>query len=509
MTRTFAALALLGLLALTAHILLPPVDQAIQEVIAHGNGLATAGPSAGPMAGVGEPRELSAPEPDAQARRSAVKPGIVLNGKIAGLALDESGNPLRETFLEAVPVADGDPRVGTVGRSRTSRSWWSPRTLTDDRGRFEFPDLQGGPYRIFLARRWWGGGPRQLTVKPLPVGASGLRLQLHGHRLAVRVHDGAGRPFPLVSGLLGPKFDRSVALRCEEIDPEGESKRLFPSKVEHGVAWYDVQPGHSYRVGSGDPANAPETFRIEAAARITRVDLLLPETVSTGSLALTLRDPDGRLYEFDNQVVVRRVKDGAVAVRSRMHDGPWFRCGLPPGEYRVRVTAEDTVPSCGNGFHPTPADFGPVQASFEVRLGEETQLNLSLARGGRILLALDLSGPPPTGVHAAALERYRDASNCNASYDALEQGNLGVSINLVPHTAGEPIALRFFIPGCMIIYDRPQALPGMASLTETLIPPGTYTLLLEDDDWWAAPTTVTVEEGRESAAQLRLHYTGR
>lgn len=505
MSRTSATLALLVLLLPPAFVLVPSAEQGIHPAVVSG----ILRDAVGSPGAARESRALSSTEPEIEPRRPVSRASILPLGEISGYALDEDGLPLRETFLEVLPVAEDEPRVGPVGRSRDVMGWWNPRVLTDDRGHFEFRGLSDGPYRIFLARRAWAGGLRELTLRPQDVGASGLRLQLHGHRMAVRVHDGAGRLFPLVGDYFGPEFDQSVALRCEELPPQGKPKMLFPSEVTHGVAWYDVQPGRTYRVRSQDPANAPQTLRVSPSSWLTSVDLLLPETVSTGSLALTLRDPGGRLYEFDNQVVVRREKDGAVAVRSRMHDGPWFRCGLPPGRYRVRVTAEDTVPACLTGFHPSPADLGPVEASLEVRLGEETELDLHLTRGGRLRLTLDLPQPSPIEALSAALDACRDASNCNASYDALQEKDLGVSIALVPRAGGDPVPLRFFVPGCMIIYDHPQALPGMTTLTETLIPPGSYTLLLEDEDWWASPIGVTIEEGRESAVTLWLQFSGR
>ncbi len=193
-----------------------------------------------------------------------------------------------------------------------------------------------------------------------------------------------------------------------------------------------------------------------------------------GRLSVTVRSPDGRPYDLDNQVGVVRLP-GRVAVRHtrRYNNSPWYQTDLAPGRYAVSVSAEDSVPSCLVGAPLGLARFGPTEQEFEIRDGQTVELTLRLVRGGRVRVALPMPGPALDPLLQRALA-VPEPMGGNEFLAALEGASAGTA-RLVDLNE-RVIELTFFSPRLCVLYRFPAILPGTNCLSYTIIPPGVYRL---------------------------------
>lgn len=419
--------------------------------------------------------------------------------RITGVALDHHGRPLGDVLLAFEPEGSKSTRRA----ADVSRRWSFVRgrglVQTAADGSFELGDLPPGRYRIFVAATLWNA--TELTSEPIPAGAEGVRLRPTHPRVEVRVTGIDGRPQPLCGNLMdliGSERCLARVVRAWPIGLDGERapgrRGSGPCEVALGRAVFDLEPG-TYRIECLDAARTGTIVTVAPGPSVTELDLMLPEPVALGDLAITVRDPEGNLYLHDCQIMVRRASDGRLAHGSRDHRGAWYRTALEPGDYLVRIAAEDNIPWCLTGFDPTPADFAPVEVPVTVRVGEEARVDVRLGLGGRLRVRLALPADP-----------LRAQAWPDEPWAALEAGpeGPGVSLLAIPRGSDERIPLRFFVPGDIVIHHTPLALPGATTTTETLLPPGRYTLLLEDERWSAPPAEVSVSHGTVTEVVLDL-----
>lgn len=421
--------------------------------------------------------------------------------RIAGRVLDHEGRPVAHARLSlAAPV---DPEDAQPRARRRAFAW------TDELGRFEITGLGGPLYEVDL--RTDLGGSRRLVPRPIRPGTNDVELRPDLPRLDVRVRGSRGRRQPVMANLealFGFGKEPALAVHAAQLGEDGEpiARRewLPPTEVRHGLAVFDLEPG-LYRIVCGDEAKTQRVLQIPAGAIVHELDLLLSEPVSIGGLSVTVRDPEGALYRDDNRIVVLDGL-GEVVTRSRHHSGATYRTGVPPGDYTVRITAQEDAPSCGTGWVPKLAPLGPVEVPVTLRVGEETAVDVRLARGGRLRVLPELPEPPSSALLAAVLDADHAKPLGARSWAALEPGLEGPAVRVVAAPdGGEPsFPLQFTVPGYSLWTSSPCALPGLGTLTNTLLPPGRYTLRVEDERWSAPPVEVVVAHAEVTDVTLRL-----
>lgn len=222
----------------------------------------------------------------------------------------------------------------------------------------------------------------------------------------------------------------------------------------------------------------------------------------SGTLSVTVRSPDGRPYDMDNQVRVSRLPGGEVVRHSgRYNKSPWYQTELAPGRYVVRASANDCVPWCSSGSRLGLARFGSVERECEILEGQPTELELVLLRGGRVRVALPLPGPARDPLLARALA-VPEPMGANEFAAALKGGPAGTA-RLVDADGGV-IRLSFFAPRLKLTYRYMKILPGTHCLSYTIVPPGVYRLEVSMPGYTASATQVEIRADEITDVRLPL-----
>ncbi|HEU4412504.1 MAG TPA: sigma-70 family RNA polymerase sigma factor [Polyangiaceae bacterium] len=247
---------------------------------------------------------------------------------------DAGPGPRREALAGRVVDEAGEPVAGALVRGEPEADGGSPPepTLTDAAGRFAFPALAAGAYRLLVARG--GGVPRAFAGQR--TGETGARLVLRrGGAVEGRVVRAAGgEPVPSFTLFLTEPLGlgrRPVNVRAV-VDPEG---RFRLDDVPEG-------PYHLLALAAGFGASAERPLRVSAGEASAPSDLALPDGGSLRGRVVAAED--GRPIEGAWVDVYRPALSGPdVLPPSRVvltdAEGAFTLHGVEPGLRSIMVGA--------------------------------------------------------------------------------------------------------------------------------------------------------------------------
>ena len=215
---------------------------------------------------------------------------LAANAMIAGLVLDDAGEPVADATVQAQSLDE------VAGSNISGRPQAAAFGQTDDRGRYELSGLAPGRYRIRVeARPWYAGG---------------------GDRFS-----------PIVSG----------APAESPLDPSLD--------VVYGETWYpgsaDEEAGEVLTLAGGELRQADFHLIAIAAAHI-----VVPRVAGSGAATRDTRNWTGPLVTRDG---AGNAGFGSLTGTMRVTPDSWVIGGLQPGTYQLRLPGEDGHPSTDSG----------------------------------------------------------------------------------------------------------------------------------------------------------------
>jgi hypothetical protein len=407
-------------------------------------------------------------------------PGAVLSGVVTG----DGGDPVEgaELMLFKKPTGSGADAVPERRESET----------TDDTGAYEFSGLEAGTYLLAVqAEPWYAMHP----ATPQQAGAQETEQQAaldvvypvtyfdstadEASATPIELEDG-GRQEANISLHAVPALHLRISLS------PGPGTENLPIDVRPMV-FGQAAPNAGYgRVPAGSGAVeieglAPGEYQIQEIdpARVVEMNLAASQQLGADAGAPTVEVKglveDARGAPLKDAMVTlspARVPAG-TAQMARTQQGAFTASGIPPGEWRVEVTA--------------PAMGGSVQPVMSVTAGGKTQAGDRVTVGEQPLSLVVM-----VGTHAAHIEGF-------ARKDGKGVG--GVMVVLVPR---DPAAMPSLV--------RRDQSDSDGSFNLLSVAPGAYTVVAIADGWgldWADPrvmarylpggVTVTVKDEADNA----------
>jgi hypothetical protein len=173
---------------------------------------------------------------------------------------------------------------------------------------------------------------------------------------------------------------------------------------------------------------------------------------------------------------------------------------MAPGEYDLLVEPSHVIVTCGTGMGPRSRLWrGPTSTSLRLAPGEERRLVVTPWDGGRVRVHLDLpddagerarGGAPLDHDELVALLEPPGGPGAAVS-EIADDGTLRVLDLYLEDTGKDHMSL-------------PRMLPGTSAVSETLLRPGTRTLLVEAPGFAPQHVRVLVHANEVVDARVRL-----
>ncbi len=287
----------------------------------------------------------------------ALSPREPPSGAIAGIVVDEHGNPLGDASVVVTAVEDG----------RRERAGFGGGAVTDEDGRFEVDQLELAPYLIEATRN-----DRARASVVAEAGLRDLRIVLPaGVRLRGRVSAG-GEPVPAFSVVAGERHGLIDVVKASEsvFDAEGEFELtgLLP-----GTYWVRVTaPGLAtsdavQATASNDPH--PVDIKLGKGGTLVGkvIDAESKQPLGLAKVSLEMQIGSGPSAQPLQSVVVAD------------DDGSFELAGLPPGRASVVVGAFQHHGQIVGGLQVTEgARLGPITVELTpVAEGEQPKIELA------------------------------------------------------------------------------------------------------------------------------------
>ncbi len=304
---------------LTGSVTTAGGDPVADAVVAVGRAMATTKPDGSFRVGGIAPGRRTAdawhPHFDRLERQVEIEPGVNVFDfvfasarRLAGRVVDERGAPLPDAAVE----------LAFAGRGGYSE----PRTLSDGQGRFRFPRLAEGNYRLEVEKQGWVTAESRLQVDLRDGDVDDLEVVLV--------------PSALLTGeILGLDFAELAGVRLEAVLDDGRRRR--------GEVSYDGR----YRVD--DLAPGDWLVSAEAAEGRQRVETRIVLAPGEAEVYRDLEFEEGLAlsgrveYEGEPVAAAHIALRGTDVVASRDlaadHDGRFRFEALEPGSYRLSVSS--------------------------------------------------------------------------------------------------------------------------------------------------------------------------
>lgn len=230
-----------------------------------------------------------------------------------------------------------------------------------------------------------------------------------------------------------------------------------------------------------------------------------PSATETGTLKLTVRIPDGKLWTGACSAFATPVAGGPEVLLSEgLQRGPNLEASLAGGRWRVRVDSEEPMLSCSAGSAPPFSAYGAAEAECEIRAHETTPLEIRLRAGGRLNLMIAL----PEGfkaVESEELSALPEEDRCTRALDIAnaKTGNRCARVSVEPAASSPGHRVSFLAPGCSrLAADR--VILGMTSKSEAFFDAGPLTLRIEAPGFEPVTVPLTIEAGHDTDLRVEL-----
>lgn len=437
--------------------------------------------------------------------------------RIVGTLVGHGGEPLAGAWLTAYESRlEYDPNNVffkepseqlEVEFAREGRT--SDRATTDEQGRFEFIGLQDSSFHIYLQGE--SGTVATLTAEPVWTNGTPLVLRTEEPMLWISLIDEEGEPFlESVRGFYDFRFGEAphpwpekLELRVSARQPaEGgtPSSRPVSLRSAGGGRWRTaVEPGVEYEIGVFGPGRPWTSTRLTIPAEggaHTR-ELVVPEAVPSGTVVLSVVNPEGSALEDGFRVLAVDPEGGLPLAEWETTDiDTWpAELSLPAGQYLLRVEGVHEY----DGHHGTVwrlRTLGSFEARVQVPAAAPVSVEATLGSGGRVRVRTSGSPPPERSREGLMPWEIRD----------LEKGPT-VELQLLREGAW-PLPLEFVRMGMEGTSGEGNHVYYSVYLgkeaTSELTPPGQYLLVGRLDDGRTARKPIEVTEGE--VTDVELHF---
>lgn len=434
----------------------------------------------------------------------SVRRGRTLRGRV----LDSADHPVGGLDVRAKLHLADEHDAGVRPLAHAGRRKASARTDAD--GRFEVLGLSAGRYTLTAITSWHGlGSARPLGDAALPADGTEHLLRLDHPHLAIHLRTAAGDTYAheigvadseAFAGYLGVKhwYDEAFLVVAQEPEaiPAERERTGYVSATRSGVGEFraEVTPGQRYVVGvlqRGMPWRPRVVDVPEDAGRID-LDLVVPELVGDGTLALDVLDAHGTPIRKYLGVRLLDSASGTLLFEDRaIYNEEWpLQIPAPAGRYLLQV---ESIPQTGHhGGVMHHRAHGGAEQPLELVAGEVSPVTLRLGTGAR--LALTVIGEPNQEDRAAASALlWGTDDEASLTYYgsrvtvALRQpGRSPVPVEF--HVDDVPPGWESFRGGGGLRHEVPLG----SALTSELVTAGTYTLV------------ATLPGGRELRREVEL-----
>lgn len=445
---------------------------------------------------------------------------IAGHGRLEGRLLDPAGEPLASTAivaysrsllqqeclggselleLDALPLRAPELESGYPVPGEGFRR---VATTTRKDGTFVLSGLAREPFLLdspaFGERPWWS--PDRTWIAPSREDLE-LTSGLCQVTLAVAEQGGAeadGTPrrigplevFPAVPSSHGPRPMRGVPVYADD------ERNIFQVEPGDYIARVTTYPP----IGRfGATLHVEERFTIEPGVARKTVELALPEDGGpTGRLRVSVTVPEGwetpERFHLLSGLTAKELEVSEFTPFPELRYDEWLE--VPVGSYHVALD-----PFTDFVGRPEVAELAPCQRPVTVRPGEEVEVELVAAPGGRMRVELGADRL----VFGEDLVLPEGLPSGDA---ALLKGNLELTMGLViagEREGGGPLLpLRLRDVGGVSVPERARVLPGESITHFELLEPGVWTLWAWSPAFELDAVQVTVRAGETTPVRLDL-----